>query len=546
LSSPSQISRDRFVSLAFCWGEILFELDTDFNVTFSGGLTEGLFGSLPEKLVSKNFLEITGGGAKRIIKTSLNRAASGDGRIQDLYVSLERHDGRTQICQIAGYYTPTKTDGEVGTFFLSIKLMPNSQLEQILTFNDGFKDADSFCDMANETLERRKNTKLSLISIPELHTLFSDMDRGEQRNIRLAISSFLNSQSINHDEAGTMGVGKYAILQDEKTSIETVRDQLACLLTEITNKESIEIMTRSISSGEDIEPEDIARGIVFAINQFKDAEGEGLTLTSLNDNLADLAEEAVNTVTNFRNVVDGSKFNIIFQPIISLTDGKLHHYEVLSRFHGMHGESPYRYITFAEESGLIAGFDIAVITKAVEWLKKNRKTNPQSLAVNMSGQSLLNEGYRHVVDTLTKDNPWLKDHLIIELTESARVDDLQGADLYIQHLRSRGIPVCLDDFGAGAASFNYLSAMAVDVVKIDGAAISNTIGTKRGRAFMKAMASFCKELNVETIGEMVDSVDKLRFLQDCSIEFGQGYLFGKGSGETDNIQPEIKDLILTR
>jgi EAL domain-containing protein (putative c-di-GMP-specific phosphodiesterase class I) len=114
------------------------------------------------------------------------------------------------------------------------------------------------------------------------------------------------------------------------------------------------------------------------------------------------------------------------------------------------------------------------------------------------------------------------------LTESARVEDLQAADLYIQHLRRRGVPVCLDDFGAGAASFNYLGAMAVDVVKIDGAAIENTIGTLRGRAFMKAMGSFCSALNVQTVGEMIDTREKADFLKDCKIDFAQGYLYGKG------------------
>ncbi len=70
--------------------------------------------------------------------------------------------------------------------------------------------------------------------------------------------------------------------------------------------------------------------------------------------------------------------------------------------------------------------------------------------------------------------------------------------------------------------------MAVDVVKLDGAAVENTIGTPRGRALMKAMGAFCRELKVETIGEMVNSKEKLAFLQDCQIDFCQGYLFGKG------------------
>jgi len=542
--TTAQRTRDRFVALSFCWGEILLELDNHYHVLFAGGMCEVLFGKGCEDIIGRSFLELSGGAAAKVIRSAFSKAKANRQRIQDLYVSMERHDGRTQICQIAGYFAHDSSEDK-GIFYLSLKLMPNAQIEQILGYNDGFLDADSFCDMANETLERRKNAKLSLISIPELQTLFGEMDRGEQRNVRLAISSFLHSQTLNNEDAGTMGIGKYAILHDENVSPESIRDQLSCLLASITSEENIKVLTSSIEGGDQLDPEDVAKGIVFAINQFKDNAGDDLTLTSLNANLADLAEEAVKTVSNFRNVVDKSKFNIIFQPIVSLKDGRLHHYEVLSRFQGLHGESPYRYICFAEETGLIASFDIAVINKTVDWLSKNRDQNPPSMAVNMSGQSLLDEKFRNQVDRILAESPWIKDYLILELTESSRVEDLQSADIYIQHLRTRGIPVCLDDFGAGAASFNYLSAMAVDVVKIDGAAITNTIGTKRGRAFMKAMASFCRELKVETIGEMIDGVEKLRFLQDCGIEYGQGYLFGKG-GETPEIIPDTaRKLILS-
>ncbi len=543
MATGPSIRQNRFVALSFCWGEIIVELDFKFHTQFAGGITEVLFGLSPDKLIGRNFLDILGGAAKKVVKPALLHAAQTHHRIQDLYVALERHDKRTQICQLAGYFDGTTPDDKNGKYYISIKLMPNAQLEQVLGYNDGFLDADSFCDMANETLERRKNTKLALISIPELQTLFSDMDRGEQRNVRLAISSFLHAHTLNQEDAGTMGIGKYAILQDEDTDIDSIRREMEDMLKRITSRDSIDILTSSISGTEDLDPEDIAKGIVFAINQFKDSVGSDMTLTSLNANLAELAEEAVKTVTNFRNVVDGSKFNIIFQPIVSLVDGSLHHYEVLSRFHGIHGESPYRYICFAEETGLISGFDIAVVNKAISWLKTHREDTSVRLAVNMSGQSLLNESYRAEVDKLTRESPWLKDHLIIELTESSRVEDLQAADLYIQHLRARGIEVCLDDFGAGAASFNYLSAMAVDVVKIDGAAISNTIGTMRGRAFMKAMSAFCNELNVKTIGEMVDDTNKLAFLQECKIDYGQGYLFGKGDETPEAIPDGVVEMI---
>ena len=123
-------------------------------------------------------------------------------------------------------------------------------------------------------------------------------------------------------------------------------------------------------------------------------------------------------------------------------------------------------------------------------------------------------------------NPWTQGNLIFELTESARVEDLEGANTFIQKLRDRGYPVCLDDFGAGAASFQYLSAIDVDVVKIDGPVVKSAEAIERGRAFLTALASFCRELKVETIAEMVDTPETTKFCYDCGIDFVQGFLFG--------------------
>lgn len=515
---------ERFLSLAFCWGEILLELDDEYRIAFAGGLTEALFGKAPEALRGCDILEQFASSTRTLLRAALVRARLG-GRIQDLYVAFSRHDRHEQICQIAGYHT--RNDVGDGRFFLAVKLMPNAYFDQAVGGADGFADAESFCDMANEALSRRREARLTLISIPDLQTLFGELSRGEQRSIRLAIGSFLGAHTLDDARPGTMGLGKYGFIHDDGADVDAIRDELAALLGTVARGQSLDVRAATIAGHERIHPDDLAKGIVFAINQFKESAAEGLTLSALNANFAGFAEEAVKTVTLFRDTIGRSNFSIVFQPIVSLEDGGIHHYEVLSRFSGRFGESPYRYICFAEETGLIADFDFSVVQKTVAWLETHGRNTGHRFAVNMSGQSLVNPAYRQRMDELLRQKPWLKDRLMVELTESSRVEDLHAADLYIQHLRGRGVPVCLDDFGAGAASFNYLSAMAVDVVKLDGTAIDNTIGSLRGRAFMKAMGSFCRALGVQTIGEMIDTPDKVAFLKDCDIDFAQGFLFGK-------------------
>jgi EAL domain-containing protein (putative c-di-GMP-specific phosphodiesterase class I) len=217
---------------------------------------------------------------------------------------------------------------------------------------------------------------------------------------------------------------------------------------------------------------------------------------------------------------------VAFHPILDVRSGAVHHYEALVRFDGNFDISPYKRITFAEETGLINEFDIAMARKCVEWLRKH-KGDKVSLAVNISGMSVDNAQYTKELHELLDADTWLKHFLLFEITESARVADLKKANAFVQGLRGKGFHVCLDDFGAGAASFQYLSVLEVDVVKLDGSAVKNAQSAPKGRAFLKALTTLCKTMQVETIAEMVDSRETLEFVRDCGVEYVQGWLFGK-------------------
>jgi len=108
----------------------------------------------------------------------------------------------------------------------------------------------------------------------------------------------------------------------------------------------------------------------------------------------------------------------------------------------------------------------------------------------------------------------LAKRVLIEITESAEMPDLAAADKAIQCLRQMGYRVGIDDFGAGAASLQYLHGLAVDFIKMDGALIQRLGKSPREDALLKSVLSTCAELRIETIAEWIDSPDKL---QRCRI-----------------------------
>ena len=122
---------------------------------------------------------------------------------------------------------------------------------------------------------------------------------------------------------------------------------------------------------------------------------------------------------------------------------------------------------------------------------------------------------------------------MFEITESSRIADLVTANRFFQTLRDEGYEVCLDDFGAGAASFQYLASLEVDVVKLDGSAVKNALMARKGKAFLSALARLCKDIDVQTIAEYIDDDDTLKFVRDCGVDYVQGFMFGEPSTDIE-------------
>jgi EAL domain-containing protein (putative c-di-GMP-specific phosphodiesterase class I) len=322
-------------------------------------------------------------------------------------------------------------------------------------------------------------------------------------------------------------------------------DQVRARLTEATRQADptgvgaeVRHATVEVDPETPIDEADFTRGVVFMLNKFGDESGgEGAlqTLTSMNN----IVEMAVSEVESFRQIVRDDAFFLAFQPIVSIKTGSVHHFEALCRFQDLPpGVSPFQQIQFAEETGMIAELDLAVVHKVIGLLaQRPRSAAPIKVAVNVSGVSVGSDAYVTGLWKLLDYNRWTRGQLLFEITESARMSDLACANTFIQGLRERGYKVCLDDLGAGAASFRYLSALDVDMVKLDGSAVRNARKAAKGRAFLSALAELCRRLGTETVAEMIEDEQGLSFARQCGVDFVQGYLFGRPSPNLKDFEP---------
>jgi EAL domain-containing protein (putative c-di-GMP-specific phosphodiesterase class I) len=130
---------------------------------------------------------------------------------------------------------------------------------------------------------------------------------------------------------------------------------------------------------------------------------------------------------------------------------------------------------------------------------------------------------------LTAAQPELRKRLIIEITETHALKALDAANDLIGQLQAGGHTVCLDDFGAGAASLDYLRLLNVDVVKIDGRYIRTLTEAPRDRVIVQHVVNMCRDLGIAVIAEMIENEETARAVMRMGAALGQGWLFGKAT-----------------
>jgi EAL domain-containing protein (putative c-di-GMP-specific phosphodiesterase class I) len=524
--------RDRFVAFAFCWADVLVELDQSRKVLFAVGATKPLLGFGPEKLIGRHFMDLVS-PKDRVLLDQLLEVTARKGRIDNLSVRLVGEKGITPALHVTGYMLPDLKDHYFLALRTSVRVDAKGAAEGKPRDKDsGLMSAESFTEMAakklKETAGTAKPVEMTLVSLPNFQTLAESLPEEEKQVLLNTVSTTLRASSVDGDSAGAIGEGKYGVVHEKGLDVKALEAKIA----EATRAfdpagKGIDVQagTLDLDTGA-ISEEDLTKGLVYTINHFKEQSGAKFNVKEIAANMNSLVKEAVNSLKTFRALVGTADFQVAFHPILDVRTGAVHHYEALVRFGGNYEQSPYKYISFAEETGLINEFDIAMARKCVEWLRKH-KSDKVSLAVNISGNSVDNPQYAKELHALLDADTWLRHFLVFEITESARVADLKKANVFVQSLRSRGFHVCLDDFGAGAASFQYLSVLEVDVVKLDGSAVKNAQTAPKGRAFLKALTTLCKTMEVETIAEMIDTKETLEFVRDCGVEYVQGFLFGK-------------------
>lgn len=388
---------------------------------------------------------------------------------------------------------------------------------------------EAFEDVARDSIGRMRasgrDARLTFLSLADQTAFFAGLGTEQSAELRGQIGAILRSASVG-DAASEVGEGRYSVIHDSETDT-------AGLSVDIENAtraadpagQGLAVESQSVIVEQDLSSDDAARALVYTLNAFAAGSSDALNFDTMRDAIDGMVKATGARIVEFKRAISERQVSFVVQPVVHLKSGKVSHYELLTRFEP--GKSPFELVAFAEKTGIIAELDIAVVAAAIEFLGNAAPKGFPGLAVNLSGLSIVNDVFAKALAARLKSAAFPKQRLHFEITESSEITDLTAADGAIRKLRGMGHHVCLDDFGAGASSFPYLRALDVDGVKIDGEYVRKALSNKREAHLLKAMAGLCRDLDVVTIAEMVETQDHVDHLLKLGVDKGQGWLFGK-------------------
>lgn len=238
-----------------------------------------------------------------------------------------------------------------------------------------------------------------------------------------------------------------------------------------------------------------------------------------------------------RTAIDAGQLAVHYQPIVSILDQRLIGFEALARWsHPDRGLIPPDvFIPVAEASGLsadVACFCLAQVSRDVPLIAEfaatgNDRAPAPKVSINISGNDLTVPGFIARLGAIAQRGAAGTRAVTLELTETALVQSPSEAASALDAARALGFRIAVDDFGTGYSSLNYIRTLPVDCLKIDRTFVQGMSHCANTRSIVASMIQLAHQLDLEVVGEGIETEDQRMVLEALGCELGQGYLFGR-------------------
>jgi len=376
--------------------------------------------------------------------------------------------------------------------------------------------------------------------------MFVDLDRfkivndtcghhaGDQLLIKL--TSIVKTRLHRDDMFARIGGDEFAIIAKADTfeAIVSLAEELRQLVSEFTFDYAEQSFSVSLSIG--VIPIDGDVTDIEAI--LSDVDSACYVAKQLGRNRVHVTQKNDAEILKYRNDIAGmqhiraalaeERLALFYQPVFKVlpNDVEMAHCEILLRIKNESGEliSPAAFIPIAEKYNVMTDIDRWVVSHVLDWVVAHQYDyETPKLLINLSGLSFIDEDFLVFLVSQLQTRDVDPQRLAFEITETAAVDNMDKANVFIDRIREIGCHFALDDFGSGFSTFSYLKQLPIDYLKIDGSLVKNLATDKIDREMVRAINDIGHTVGAKTIAEFVEDDETLIHLRNMGVDYAQGY-----------------------
>jgi diguanylate cyclase (GGDEF)-like protein/PAS domain S-box-containing protein len=289
--------------------------------------------------------------------------------------------------------------------------------------------------------------------------------------------------------------------------------------------------------GTAIEGEDLIRDGGVAMYRAKRAGRGGYEI--FDDHMRAETVERVALTHDLRRAIDDGALRLVYQPMVRFGTRSASGFEALVRWtHPERGEiPPSRFIPLAEQHGLIEALGRWVLREALDqvrrWRDDGGALGDMAMSVNVSRVQLSRPGLADEIFEVLAERGLPAEQLVVEVTESAVMEDPAVANATLDALAAAGVRIALDDFGVGQSSLACLRDLPLNALKLDRGFITSLASSRQAAAIVRAVCDMAQTLGFSVVAEGVETVAQSQVVEALGCDLGQGYLYARPTPPED-------------
>jgi diguanylate cyclase (GGDEF)-like protein/PAS domain S-box-containing protein len=404
---------------------------------------------------------------------------------------------------------------------------------------------DSLTGLANRTLCRDRILHALAVSEREESSaavLFVDIDNFKRVNdvfghaagdeLLIALAARMVAAVRPADTVARLGGDEFVVVcesVDERTALAlgwrvaaAVQEPILAAGSEHQLAASIGI---ALGSGAGTDP-DVLIGHADAAAYRAKERGTG-RVELFDEGLRRRAAERLRTESDLEGALDRAELELVFQPIVSLADGKTVAHEALLRWQRVGLQiGPAEFIPVAEESGLIIPIGSWVLEHACRTGARLLDGPDAWISVNLSARQVAQPDLLEIVAGALRAGGLQPASLSLELTETVLLGVTPAIVSNLERLHNLGVRLVLDDFGTGYSSFQHLKDFPIDTIKIDRSFVANLGRSSQDAAIVASVVSMASALGLGVVAEGVENEAQADLLRELGCPLAQGFYFG--------------------